>query len=224
MSHRTAEETKEANIAAMGASLGAIYSELWQEVAWIHQRWSQYVALFGTNSERIDLLNRAAPSLFRTVQDTLLEAVLLHLARLTDPSKSVLSLHRLPKLTAGTPIRNEVRDRVNAAIIATDFARDWRNRKLAHTNLQLALGGHAQALAPAPRAAVKSGLQAVVEVLNTLSAHYFDSTTGFHLADEGGDAVGLLYVIRDGLRYEEQRMERLRQGFFSPEDVRHEGI
>ncbi|NML46643.1 hypothetical protein HHL11_23055 [Ramlibacter sp. G-1-2-2] len=224
MTERTAQESKVANITAMGDALGSIYSELWQEVAWIHQRWAHFVELFGTKPERIDLMNQAAPPLFRTVQDTLFEAVLLHLARLTDPSKNVLSLRRVVKLTTGTPIGKEVAKLVQEAIAATEFARDWRNRKLAHRDLQLALGGRAQTLAPASRADVKTALKAVVDVLNAISAHYLDSTTGFHLGPGGADALGLLLILRDGLRFEEQRMERLRKGVFSPEDLKHEAI
>ncbi|WP_407690639.1 AbiU2 domain-containing protein [Rhodocyclus tenuis] len=69
----------------MGGEIGKVYSALWQEVAWINKKWNQYVELFGTSPERIELLNRAAPSFFRTFQDSLLDDVLLHLARLTDP-------------------------------------------------------------------------------------------------------------------------------------------
>lgn len=220
----TAQESKVANIDAMGEPLGSVYSELWQEVAWIHQRWAHYVELFGTKPERIDLMNQAAPALFRTVQDTLFEAVLLHLARLTDPSKNVLSLRRVVKLTAGTPIGKQVANLVQEAVAATEFARDWRNRKLAHRNLQLALGDRAQALAPASRADIKAALKAVAEVLNAISAHYLDSTTGFYIGRDGGDALGLLYTIRDGLRFEEQRMKRLREGNYSPEDLKHEPL
>lgn len=224
MTERTAQESKVANIAAMGDALGSVYSELWQEVAWIHQRWAHFVELFGTKPERIDLMNQAAPSLFRTVQDTLFEAVVLHLARLTDPSKNVLSLRRVAKLTAGTPIGKEVANLVQEAVVATEFARDWRNRKLAHRDLQLALGGRAQTLAPASRADVKAALKAVADVLNATSAHYLDSTTGFHLGASGTDALGLLHIIRDGLRCEDLRMERLRKGVFSPDDLKHEPI
>lgn len=108
MSHRTAAETQSDNIAAMGEEVGKIYSALWQEVALIHNRWGQYVALYGTSPSRIALLNKAAPSFFRTVQDSLWESMLLHLARLSDPPKSVgkenLSVRRLTQAVAGSPL------------------------------------------------------------------------------------------------------------------------
>ena len=154
-SERTAAQAKANHVVAMGDEIGTVYSALWQEVAWIHQKWAQYVELFGTSSGRINLLNQAAPAMFRTVQDTLWEDVLLHLARLTDPAESMrkanLSVFRLATLVANLPIGIHVESLSSAALTACEFARDWRNRRLAHRDLDLALGLNSQPLAPASR-------------------------------------------------------------------------
>ena len=220
--HRSAAEAKAEHIAKMGAELGEFYSALWQELAWIHAKWSEYVALFGMNPGRIDLLNEAAPKFFRTVQDSLWEDVLLHLARLTDSPRSMgkenLSVRRLPDLMAlkATPL--PIAALVASAVSATEFARDWRNRKLAHGDLSLALGQSVQSLAPASRQAVKEALQALVAILNAVSGAHLDSTTMFESGD--ADAEALLYVLRDGLRCESERKERIRMGAYRPEDLK----
>ena len=85
----TSLENKADHVSKMGEEIGLIYDALWQEIAWIHKKWAEYVALFGTTPERIELLNQAAPSFFRTVQDSMWEDVLLHLARLTDSPRSM---------------------------------------------------------------------------------------------------------------------------------------
>ena len=99
---RTAEQSLAEHIEIMGAEVGSIYSALWQEIAWIHKKWAQYVALYGTNPARIKLMNHVAPSMFKTVEDALWADVLLHLARLTDPPKSAgkrnLSIQQLANL------------------------------------------------------------------------------------------------------------------------------
>lgn len=227
MGERTATEAKAANIAVMGEALGAVYSELWQEVAWIHNNWAHYQELFGTNPSRIDLLNAVAPSLFRTVQDALFEAVLLHLARLTDHALSVgkpnLSLRRLAELAADGGAGVRVTEATSVAVAATEFARDWRNRKLAHRDLGLALGQPVTPLAAASRVAVKDALAAVVDVLNAVSAHYSDSTSLFDLPG-GSDSIALLYTIRDGLRAEDQRLVRLKSGDYTADDLKHEEV
>jgi hypothetical protein len=83
--HRTSDEAKIERIAKMGEELGELYDALWQQVAWLYQKWGEYVVLFGTKPSRVELLNLAAPKFFRIVQDTLWKDVLLHIARLTDP-------------------------------------------------------------------------------------------------------------------------------------------
>ena len=215
-SDRTASQSKIDNAAKMGDEIGSVYSALWQEVAWLHKKWAEYVALFGTNPTRIALLNRAAPSFFRTVQDSLWENVLLHLARITDSPKSAgrsnLSIKRLASAVSGSPIDTKMLALEAVALDATKFARDWRNRKLAHSDLDLALDKHVDPLAPASRADVVTALASLGELLNVVSAHYMGSTTMFDLGFNGGDAVSLLYIVQDGLLHKEERIARVKSG------------
>jgi AbiU2 len=141
---RTAEETKRHYIAKMGEELGSLYYALWQEVVWLHVEWAEYVELYGTKPSRIALLNEAAPSFFRLVQDGLFETAVLKIARLTDPPKSVgkpnLTVQQLPALITDEQLRDKMNVSIEAAKTAAAFCRDWRNRRFAHRDLYLSLG------------------------------------------------------------------------------------
>jgi len=63
--YRTYEEVGDEYARLMGPKLGQLYHELQIEVDWLHIKWGQYRELFGKDSARIDLLNRAAPLFFR---------------------------------------------------------------------------------------------------------------------------------------------------------------
>ena len=227
-SDRTASQSKIDNAAKMGDEIGSVYSALWQEVAWLHKKWAEYVALFGTNPTRIALLNRAAPSFFRTVQDSLWENVLLHLARITDSPKSAgrsnLSIKRLASAVSGSPIDTKMLALEAVALDATKFARDWRNRKLAHSDLDLALDEHVDPLAPASRADVVTALASLGELLNVVSVHFLDSTTMFEMDPEGKDAVLLLYILRDGLLHDEERLAKVKSGELGYQHLRPEPL
>lgn len=221
---RTADESKAHAIQLMGAPLGEVYSALWQEVAVIHSTWAEYVELFGTKESRIDLLNQAAPRFGRLIQDTLWERVILHIARLTDPPQSMgkgnLSIQSLPTLVDTPAVRDRVAGLVAGAISEAAFARDWRNRRLAHRDLQLALNPSATPLQSGSRLSVKTVLKSFGAVLDAVSLHYMDSTTYWDFHGAPGGALSLLYVIDDGLTADRARRDRLREGKFFPDDYK----
>lgn len=68
----------------MGVDLGRVFFRLSNECGYLHVKWQAYVALFGTNENRVALLNRAAAGFTRMLQDMLWEDVLLHICRMTD--------------------------------------------------------------------------------------------------------------------------------------------
>jgi AbiU2 len=226
--NRTADEARTDAVRAMGQELGDLYSALWQEVAWLHTKWEEYVVLFGTKESRVELLNRAAPRFARVVQDTLLEEVLLHIARLTDSPKSVgkdnLTIRGLAPLVNDLVAREKITVLVEAAETATEFCRDWRNRHLAHRDLLLALNRGAAPLREASRLSVWTALRSIVATLNGISAHYLDSTSMFEVGLDPGGALNLLYVIDDGLKVAEERRSRLRSGHYEPHDFAHRDL
>ena len=226
--NRTADEARSDAIRAMGQELGDLYSALWQEIAWLHAKWEEYVCLFGTKESRVDLLNRAAPRFARIVQDTLLEDVLLHVARLTDPPKSVgkdnLTIQGRTALVSDPVTREEVTELIKAAKMATEFCRDWRNRHLAHRDLLLALNRGAQPLMEASRLHVWTALRSIVATLNAVSAHYMDTTSMFEVGTSPGGALNLLHVINEGLKVAEERQSRLTSGQFEPRDFWHRDL
>jgi hypothetical protein len=224
MTFRTADEAKADYIRRMGAPLGELYHALWQEVAWLYIKWEEYVGLFGTKPSRIELLNRAAPSFFRIVEDSMWDDVTLHVARLTDPPKSKgranLTIQRLPNLVDHLMTRDALASLIATAIGASDFCRDWRNRRIAHRDLNLALERGAEPLKPASREKMRAALSSIVGVLNVISVHYLDSTSFFENGARGGGAISLLYVIDDGLTAQSEQRDRRKRGEFRDDDFR----
>lgn len=218
---RSADESRQLAIDAMGQNLGRFYYALWNELAWLYCKWGEYVALFGTKPSRIDMVNRAAGEFFLIVQDAMWDDTLLHIARLTDSPRSAgkdnLSIRGLPKLITDPDSRQVIQHSIEAALTKTEFVRDWRNRHIAHKDLRLALADGAEPLKPASRTAVKEALGAIADVLNAVSGTYLDSTTGFDgLGARGAEA--LLYVLDDGLKVDQERRERLKKGEYRVDD------
>ena len=117
-------------------------------------------------------------------------------------------------------IHDKVRGLVSSAVKKTKFARDWRNRHIAHRNLNLALKRGAKPLAPASRKRVKEAIAAVVAVLGTVEEHYLKATTAYEHVSHLGDAVALLHVLRDDLDARDDGLRRLEAGLRSPSDFK----
>jgi hypothetical protein len=228
----SAEQARAKNIEAMGAELGSLYSSLWQELTSLYRKWGYFLQLFGAKQERVDLLNKTAPDFFRTVQDLMWADTLLHLARMTDSVKSAgrdnLTVRALPSLIAKENLGDELEQAVAFAVKTTEFARDWRNRRIAHRDLSLATGDRpAEPLASASRKDVESALNALGAALNLVSARFLSgSTTMFEFAADtnSGPAISMLLHLREGFEAEQARRARVRSGEFLQSDLNRRSI
>jgi hypothetical protein len=223
MAHQTADDFKKKNIEKMGEKLGSQYSALWQEVAVVHLNWKEYVELFGTKPQRVEMLNRAAPVFFHMLQNEGWEACLLALARLTDPPKSAgrenLTIQNLSALIDDPQTKAKVAGLIEIASDATQFCRDWRNRHIAHRDLNLALKEPTKELAQGNKAKVDAALKAIADVLNAVQGHYMDAFTPFDFASVHQGALTLLHLIYRGLEANQQREARILKGEYLESDL-----
>ena len=172
--HFTAEENKQNHVEKLGDELGSLYHELWNDVVRLHSKWDEFIELFGSKPSRVELLNKSAPLFFRTAQDSLWESTLLHITRLTDPAKSCgkdnLSITRLLNHVEDE-IKETLAIQIDEAVEKANFSRDWRNRRIAHNDLDLAMNRQVEPLAPASREKVKEAMVSITKVLNVISQH-----------------------------------------------------
>jgi len=211
--HKSAGEHRDDCIRLMGQELGEVYAALWQELSWAYRNWREYVVLFGHDEERVELLNAAAPGFFRIVQDTLYEAVVLHIARLTDRpnpgGKPVLSVTRLPSLLSDANLRGDISGLLGEVDAKVAFCRDLRNRHIAHRDLSLATQQSADSLSAGSRRQVADALHALAGVLNKVSLHFDSSETAFDVDTMIGGASLLVDVVREGVAVRNAEFERL---------------
>jgi hypothetical protein len=211
----------------MGPDLGSVYNVLYNDVSWLHIKWGQYRQLFAQSQRRVDVINQAAGHFFRILQDALFEDIILHLARLTDPAQSGhkhkaqdnLSLRRLQLLVPDT-LSVEVADLAQEALAACSAPRAWRNKRLAHRDLTVALATADDPLPGISRADVEKALAAFRKLLHRLEQHYWGSEVGYeHSLGGVGEADQLVYYLHKGLKAEQARHDRLISGKGLPEDI-----
>ena len=221
---KSAEAVRDGHLRVLGSELGQVYHALQNELIWLYAKWLEYRKLYATSPERVTLLNSAGPFLFRVVQDVLWDDVLLHVARLTDPPKSGrksnMTIKRLAAVVSDPRLSSEIERLVSDAERLCAFAREWRNRHLAHCDFDLAVKCRGvDPLLPASRQHVDAALAALAAVLNRIEAHYFHSEVGFAYFSDAGDAEALVYHLAVAARAEARRQERLKHGEVLPEDL-----
>ena len=142
----------------------------------MHFKWKQYRALYGTDKERIDFLNLAAPAFFAELQQLLWDDILLHLCRLTDPVQSAgkanLSIACVLPLISDTDLKSRLSDLYKLVKEKTEFARKWRNRRLAHREFSREPEADSQSLSPGSRQDVEEALATIRGVVNCFEVHY----------------------------------------------------
>jgi hypothetical protein len=186
----------------LGYDLGEIYQALIHEVKWLHLKWKQYRILFADSQERIDLLNRAGGTFFFIIQEVLRDDVMMHIARLVDPKrnkdKENLSLAQLASAVQvkAPNISGEIFRLVSEARKKAHFVEDWRNRRLAHTSLDVALRRKAKTLPGIELEQIEGFLRALRDVLNKIMSHFWNGTHAFEIIYADGDAEYLVEFIR----------------------------
>jgi hypothetical protein len=218
---RTAEEVRAEFTASMGPQFGPFWDLLRDELILLHAKWHQYRQLYGSSSERIELLNNSASFFFFLVQDILWDDIVLHIARLVERAgrgdRQVLTIQRIPAFVGGTRIESTAKAHVDAVITATQFVREWRNKRVAHRDLQQLLKQRPTPLTGGSRADVESALDAFRSLYNHVGAFYSQGHTIFDLPGMPG-AECLLRRLAVGKEAHDARMERLRTGTASPAD------
>ena len=202
MVERSSIEVQEDCIESMGSELGPIFYRLWFECSYLHTKWHEFDSLYGTGRDNINLMNEAARGFFRMLQDVLLENILIHISALLDPAvqrkKRNLTLGQLPELV-DPDLTPQVHCALSECARLASFAQDWRNRQIAHRDLDLALKRSPKPLRGASRRNVSKCLEAVAHVLNIVEKHYRDSTTEYAFVPRYGDAELLLDLVQEGL-------------------------
>lgn len=154
MVHRTSDETKAAYQQTMRSELGEVYHAIVAEAAYLNSKWADYLTLYDSK-DRVDLLNKAAPAFFGRHQHMCVEDMFLHIARLTDKpytgKKANLTVSQLVGLVTDPRFTQHLQSLLVTAEQKAEFCRDWRNRKIAHNDFDLALGRAAVPLAETQR-------------------------------------------------------------------------
>jgi hypothetical protein len=154
-------------------------------------------------------MNKTAPAFFGRLNDALWNEVLLDICLLTDKPQKYLTVHQL---LSNLPPQSSLREPLCQALArvesATRFARDWRDRRLAHRDRDHARDPSAKPLKPASRASTEAALESLRDLMNLVDHHFGgDGIQYEHSIEPLGGAGSLLLYLDGGLEAEQHRRE-----------------
>jgi hypothetical protein len=191
----------------MPRELREVHDSIWQEAVLLHLKWSILLQLYGTQGA-VGLLNRSAPQFFAIGQVAWLQDIYLTFCRLTDPIQMAgrpnLCLERYVELidpSTHASLRRKVADSVADLQTHCEFARDHRNRRIAHSDLLTKLGRTPKPLTPVTKAMIEGAFERIRVLVNEVEAGYGVPTTLFGF-EPAGDGSELLLWLRHAEAFE----------------------
>jgi len=185
--------------ANMPPDLAAQFLPLFQEVFWLGAKWTEYRILYGSGKDTVDLLNRTAGYLFLIVQDTLWDDLLLHIARLTGPIKSMgkdnLTVRRLPDLIDDQALRLDLSRRIESCLHQAAYVSDHRSKRLAHHDLAMALNDGAKELTGVSGVMIGQTVEALQDIIRVVYGHYTDTHFIFDTNLQSHNSDALIYAL-----------------------------
>jgi len=192
-----------------------IFEALRYEVAWLHAKWSIYSQLFCRGQERLEFLDTMVPGFFVVVKDSLQNELIVGVCRIMDPSttgrKENLTLFRLAEsldaANADSVLRQRFGSQLEGLSQTCSPLREWRNRRLGHSDLPTALG----ASLPVPQvtwSAVDEALARVRELMNFIEKHYLDNEFFYEHFTDLNDGEDLVFYLEEARRCEEEERRR----------------
>ena len=174
----------------LGDKFGAIVNGVSYDWANGLVRLNEYRALFG-DPANIEFINTFSGPFMSEVQQLFWRDLLLHITRLTDPVKSGgkqnitvgrlrdfrddLELRaRFPDVCDDQELLARVKSFAATATKNAKSARDWRNQRISHSDLNLAIDPDAKSLDPTTLASIQSVLDAVHAALDAISSAFLD--------------------------------------------------
>lgn len=195
----------------MDEELKEVFDRIKHELTHLYMRWIIYKQLYGTNAYRLELLNKTTSNVFAELQWLVMDNMVLSLSKLTDPAKMrgnwnlslKYLLDEIRKLN-----ENKLTDELSSALDelndSIEHFRDIRNKRIAHNDLAVAIDNEASPLPGVSRNDITKALELVMNFLNKIEYHYFDSTTRYDMTilPLANDGRALLIWLQKALAYE----------------------
>lgn len=214
MIYRSSEQRKKQFETVFGAKLGAKYFVLENYVTHAHMNWAMISELMKDNERRL-LLDFAGRRFFLEVYRLFVNDVILRLSRFTDPAQQGnqenLSLWVLLDDICDPILKSKVKNLIEKAKAKIAPLKTHRHKRIAHSDLQVALQTSNDSLPPFTEQTIDEALAAVGDVLDQLWEGYavIPRVISWVPAEIIPESEGFLRYLESGLSQDQARWDEL---------------
>jgi hypothetical protein len=185
-----------------------IFTGLCQDVASLYSKWQLYQDLF-TSQDDVAVLSEVALATFQIVEEALGTDMTMAICRLSDSHRScgndnlsIVTLARQVGQIKGLDalvqqLRNEC-----------EPVRQYRDKRIAHNDLNVALKPKENPLPGIGRSRIESILQLAAQILNSVYRSVIDAELGFRSPQIGGGR-DLVYWLKGAKEHHHEQLRRL---------------
>lgn len=188
-----------------------VFQDICQDLASLNGKWRLYLDLF-SGKETVALLNEMAMGAFQTVEEALRIDLTMSICRLSDPLRSSgqenLSLEVLVQKLKHVP---------GLAALWQDFkskcdpVRRYRNKRVGHNDLNVALKPHENPLPGVGRSVIEGILASAGRIVNHAYQAYVNGEMRFE-ALVLGDGKALVFALKMAKQREDEERDRMLHG------------
>lgn len=198
----------------MPATVKQIFDPLSDNVAWVFMEWKIFKQLFLHGRPRTQLLDDVGKGFFSVVQDLLRDSTFMTISRLTDPPGKVgrdnLTLKQLQKKirnSGDSAFANSMNGDINQIETASAPIRTWRNKRLAHSDLQTALAFSSAPLPGVSTADVNAILDWIGNLMNRVARHFGENPCAYKAGYLQGDGNHIAFVLQSAKAHSAKQLE-----------------
>jgi len=205
----------------LGEEFDTVFELIKNDLFSLRYEWRIYTSLFGTNPERVELLNEVSAQVAGTIDRHLFEGCIIAICRLTDPEEFLrsgsknISVKHLVRFMKTDKQKEHISDLINDCISKASFARSWRNKKIAHSDLDVRK--KAKLMETASRFKVSEAIDAIARIIRWIGEEFFESDIRTHpISPFSSDEVKFLKYLYDGRNHAQEKeikhMELVKSG------------
>lgn len=215
MTTKSSEEIMDEYVTALGKEFGTALFHAKNEWCDLWLTWKQFKNLFGHGPERVELMNRAGAGFFYRVDKHFFEAVALAVCRLSDPVKSAgkanLTVRLFESFMDTVARKQRMQELLDAVQKSTEFARDWRNRRIGHNDYGLKTG-EAVPLEKATLEYMDAAIAALHETLSYVCLEFMGQNLHNEVIDDLNNEMVMLHRLFLGDAEVQKELEELKAG------------